>query len=131
MKYKKNTSKNVFSNRNDAVKGTYKYWKETLENDVYNLGMSLAQVREKYNYGKYKPYWLSTNYWKKRFDAGYDYWEQKRKADKDAGTYSGTYKTNESQYQTASSTTTYLIYGLIAVLAIFIIWGLIKKFRKK
>ena len=129
MKQKMNTSKTPFLYRNDAVKGTYKYWRETLQDDVYNQGMSFEDVKVKYAYGSYKPYWLSTKYWKKRFDAAYEYWVSKRQADKNSNTYTGSDKRDENS-TTASKTTTYLIYGLIAVLAIFIIWGIIKK-RKK
>jgi hypothetical protein len=127
MNTKRNKSNNVFITTNDAAKGTRKWWKQTLEYDVYKLGLTYEQVKEKYNYGKYKPYWLSTNWWRKRFDEAYVYWEQKRIADKDADTYSGYSTGAETDAQKKSNLVDYLIYGLIGLLVLLVIWAIVRK----
>jgi hypothetical protein len=132
MNVKRNNTNRIFVNQyNDAVKGTYKYWREMLEWDVYKEGHSYEYVTQKFSYGKYKPYWLSTNYWKKRFDASYLYWEEKRIADKNAGTYTGNYTEAETDEQKKSNITDYMIYGCIAIVVLLAIWMIAKKIRKK
>jgi hypothetical protein len=132
MKVKKNQSNNIFKSKNDAVKGTRKYWLEMLEYDVYHYGLSYELVKEKYSYGMYKHYWLSTKYWKKRFDEGFTYWSQKRQSDIDMGLYRG--KVPEAPKTTSSKAESdmvnYFIYGLIGILVLLIIWAIVKK-RKK
>jgi hypothetical protein len=130
MKQKINKSNNPFLYTNDAIKGSRKYYKELLEYDVYILGLSYETVKVKYKYGERKPFGLKIKNRRKKFDEAYQYWLSKRQSDKASGSYTGTYTGAESADEKTSQTTTYLIYGLVGVLAIFIIWGIVKK-RKK
>ncbi|MDR0606379.1 MAG: hypothetical protein LBG80_19055 [Bacteroidales bacterium] len=132
MKVKKNNSKNVFLQKNDAVKGTYKYWKEMLEYPVYHYGMSYEQVKKQFNYGSRKPYWLSTNWWKKRFDAGYTYWAEKRAADMTAGNYTQTTPQGDTPKSVKDEETlNMIIYGLVGIVVLIIGVIIYKKLKKK
>jgi hypothetical protein len=129
MSINQSSSNNVFLRRNDALR-TLKWWKNFLRYDVYILGIDLERLKEKYAYGS-TTYQLKANWNKKRFEQAYNYWTEQRKMDKDAGTYTGDYTKDESIKAKQQTLTDYLIYGLIAVLVIFIIWGIIKKKKKK
>ena len=132
MKVKRNYSKNVFLQRNDAVKGTKKYWNEMLEYPVYYYGMSYEQVKAQFSYGKYKPYWLSTNYWKKRFDYGYQYWAEKRAADMTAGNYVQTKPEGDiPQSVKDEETVNMVIYVLVGIVVLIIGVIIYKKVKKK
>jgi LPXTG-motif cell wall-anchored protein len=117
MRAKRNNTGNVFAYKNDAAKGTYSWWKKELEDPVYNQGITLEEAKEMYSYGKYKPYWLSTGWWKKNFDQAFSYWWNARIA---AG--KGVAKQEDTAILSAPDTaeeevsyTKYIILGLLVV----------------